>query len=515
MNEFIQQPLYYTMIWTSIFKDLQQISPDDQSFVKKIPAPIPKGVKRLRLQCRPRSESIFAEVDIESRFQEYIDHPWVDEAKSQIIRENFRESFSRKIHKNWSLLVFDNEGRFRGRWDPSFSDWKEIGEYESSCGFEDGLIGEGVWHFHLSTTTKKVSTQIQIDIEAALDVPENGASCYKKPLHLFEADANADNQLAWRLGELHEHSLRSAGRFTPEDTLSIYQEIGYNFLALTDHDAPPLKALQRSFSIAVLRGQEIRWPFGHALLLGMRDWMPPNADENPDHVGELIHETHVQGGLFGILHPFAIQAGKGESLWTIDSLNWGKVDLLEIWSGSWRQRFPEILKSFDLWDKLLNRGHHIFGFCGKGSGEPANAEILEQSPKTAVLSEGLSEGSLLSALKLGHFYATCEPAISLHIESDYGEAFMGDELHLPANKPFVLYITISQLDGAYLRIKTNQGIYCEMPASSKKETQLKFYERAGNEPRWFRVEIYRYGRPVDDLLAFSNPIFVRPLSSVQ
>ncbi|MGC9330123.1 MAG: hypothetical protein ACP5I1_20980, partial [Candidatus Hinthialibacter sp.] len=107
-----------------------------------------------------------------------------------------------------------------------------------------------------------------------------------------------------------------------------------------------------------------------------------------------------------------------------------------------------------------------------------------------------------------------EPAISLHLESDYGGALMGDELCLPVNKSYTLHIFISRLDGSYLRIKSNQGVYGQMPTSSQKETQLTLYERSGNQPQWYRIEIYRYGRPLDELLAFSNPVFVRPILSV-
>ncbi|MGC9330015.1 MAG: hypothetical protein ACP5I1_20430, partial [Candidatus Hinthialibacter sp.] len=342
------------MMWTPIFDAAQRISADDQSFVKKIPVQIPQGTKRLRLQCRPAYQPVLTEADIESRFQEYIKHPWIDPAKSQTIRENFREVLLRKFRNNWFLSIFDDKGKFRGRWDPSFTDWKEIGEHNSSCGFEDGLIEEGVWRLHLSITAKSSSLGIQIAIEATFDVPENSVSNKINPIDLFEANANSSSQLAWRLGELHEHSSRSAGRLSPENVLTIYETLGYNFLALTDHDIPPLKTPPCPFSIGLLRGQEIRWPFGHALLLGVRDGLPSNAGEKPDHVGDIIHETHAQGGLFGILHPFSIQTSKKETLWTSDSPYWEKVDLLEIWPGSWRKRFPEILKAFDLWNKQLN-----------------------------------------------------------------------------------------------------------------------------------------------------------------
>jgi hypothetical protein len=52
-----------------------------------------------------------------------------------------------------------------------------------------------------------------------------------------------------------------------------------------------------------------------------------------------------------------------------------------------------------------------------------------------------------------------------------------------------------------------------MPASSSRDSQLKFFERATMDVKWYRVEVYRYGRPLDELLAFSNPVFARGMVS--
>ena len=42
----------------------------------------------------------------------------------------------------------------------------------------------------------------------------------------------------WYKGNLHTHTTRSDGRKTPEDTIALYRQNGYDFLAMTDHWKP-------------------------------------------------------------------------------------------------------------------------------------------------------------------------------------------------------------------------------------------------------------------------------------
>ena len=39
----------------------------------------------------------------------------------------------------------------------------------------------------------------------------------------------------WFKGNLHTHTNRSDGRLSPEESVALYREHGYDFMALTDH----------------------------------------------------------------------------------------------------------------------------------------------------------------------------------------------------------------------------------------------------------------------------------------
>ena len=40
----------------------------------------------------------------------------------------------------------------------------------------------------------------------------------------------------WYKGNLHSHTTVSDGKMTPEQSVEVYKEHGYNFLALSEHD---------------------------------------------------------------------------------------------------------------------------------------------------------------------------------------------------------------------------------------------------------------------------------------
>ncbi|MEW6237482.1 MAG: CehA/McbA family metallohydrolase [Candidatus Omnitrophota bacterium] len=454
----------------------------------------------------------YSDDNADSSFILYANHPDIQAAQKQMLKNEF-SAVLHKIKKNSpSVLFFDPKKNFRGRWDASFSDWKTISAKKASDGFAAGPVAAGEWKAQiLVPALGGASLRAHLQVESSAEDEESSVSAmvYQWPDH--EPQAGDER---WYIGELHEHTSNSNGALSPEATADLYKSLDYQFLALTDHDFRPLATFGKTPPLELIRGQEIRTFFGHALLLGIKDYLRWRSENEPFDLDVLIYETHRLGGLFCALHPFAMSAdGKSDS-WQGAEASWSRIDLLEIWPGRWRQRFPEILKALDLWDSLLNRGLRIYGVCGKGSGVPMNERSVETLPKTAVFSEGPNETELLGALKQGRFYSTREPGVSFWAYSNHGGAMMGDELRLPAGEPYQLVLDVSLMEKrGFVRIKSNEGIYCEMPLSSTKDSHLEFIEFSKTEVRWFRAEVYQYGRPLDELAALTNPIFVRGVMS--
>ncbi len=447
-------------------------------------------------------------------FTAYTHHPALSDDQKALIREASEQAYRRLLNRFPNLHLFDTEETFRGRWDPSFSDWRMLGADGADDGFIPGSIAAGSWTLQVSIPVRlrepaALSIQIEGSESASAPVPEEKTVAFINP----ETETPSD-ELNWAIGELHEQSRRGQGAMSVQQTFEAYQQAGYHFLAIADPDMPPHTSLPHPPPITPIRSQEVETAFGHVLLLGTEERIPAYDEDGPLNTEEISQFAHLQGGLFCVAHPFALNAAGNGLSWRGEKMDWTKADLVEIWPGPWPQRFPEVMKAFDWWDGLLNRDIRIFGVCGKDDSEPMTGDRVEETAKTILLSEGNSETQLLSALKQGHFYSSIEAGISLRLDSEYGGALMGDELKIPENAPYIMHVEVTQLDrGGFLRVKSNEGIHCEMPISSVRYTHRKFFERAKPGVKWFRVEVYRYGRPLDELLGFTNPVFVRGMVS--
>jgi len=497
--------------WNLLIDEEWTLPASSQGTQRIIPFHIESGAKLIRF-CVEFFLISEGEDGAEAAFSLYADHPGIQAAQKQLLKDEF-PAVLLSIRKNApTVLFFDPEKTFRGRWDASFSDWKVIGLKKASDGFAAGPIAAGEWKAQvLVPALGGASLRAHLRAESCAEDEESSVSvmAYQWP----DQEPSQEDE-RWYIGELHEHTRRSRGALSPEETADLYKSLDYQFLALTDHDVRPFESFGKTPPLPLIRGQEIRTFCGHALLLGIKNFLRWQSEDEPFDLDVLIYETHRLGGLFCALHPFAMSADGKNYSWQGSESLWSSIDFLEIWSGRWRQRFPEIMKALDLWDSLLNRGLRIYGVCGKGSGAVLNERSVEALPKTAVFGEGPNETELLSALKQGRFYSTREPAVSFWAYSNHGGAMMGDELRLPAGEPYQLVLDVSLMEkNGFVRIKSNEGIYCEMPLSSTKDSHLEFIEFSKPEVRWFRAEIYQYGRPLDDLAALTNPIFVRGVMS--
>ena len=445
----------------------------------------------------------------------YTSHSSITVEQKEKLRNNLLENKELNNTFPFQIQYYDAEESFRGRWNSAIETELYLGRYCASEGFIAGNIPEGQWFGTiLIPPCLPQKLKLVIQFETCDETKEEQDF---SPNFYFDDEvepaSEEDENRKWFIGELHEHTRRSCGAFSPDETIEVYERQGFHFLALSDHDVQPVTAIAKEPHLSILRGEELESFFGHYMLLGTRRHVRWFQDQEVRNLEYMIHETHSQGGLFGILHPYGLRQGTGLSL-SLDSKNWSLIDFMEVWPGGWDERFPEILKALDLWDYLLNRDIRIMGTCGKGGYLPSREDVMQRIPKYVIYSESSSESDLLAALKLGHSYMTVEPAVVLWAESQYGGAFMGDELRIPISKPFILRVTVTQVERCFIRIKTNNGILCEMPVSSLRDTDLKFNLRSQLHIQWFRVEVYRFGRPIDQLMALTNPLFVRGMVSV-
>lgn len=215
----------------------------------------------------------------------------------------------------------------------------------------------------------------------------------------------------WR-GNLHTHSDHSDGALPPKKISHLYQEAGYDFVAITDHFRAeygfPLtdtRAL-RTTAFTTLLGAELHAPrteFStewHIIAVGLPLGFPPpgSAESGP----ELARRARAAGAFIGMAHPAA------SLLTLLDAESLDAAHAVEVYNAlsAWEDRGD----SWHLCDLLLGRGHRLGVYAAD------DAHFQPQDPPgcaawVQVRAESLNPTALLAALKAGHYYSSTGPEI--------------------------------------------------------------------------------------------------------
>jgi hypothetical protein len=215
----------------------------------------------------------------------------------------------------------------------------------------------------------------------------------------------------WR-GNLHTHSSSSDGALSPEQVSRLYQEAGYDFVAITDHfraeygfPVTDSRAL-RTPAFTTLLGAELHAPGAtpfaewHIIAVGLPlGFAPPAPGESGP---ELARRARAAGAFIGMAHPAA-------SLLTLaDAESLDAAHAVEAHNAL--AAHEDRADSWHLYDLLLSRGHKLGAYAAD------DAHFQPQDPPgcaawVQVRAESLDPAALLAALKAGHYYASTGPEI--------------------------------------------------------------------------------------------------------
>lgn len=496
--------------WNPLLHQSHAVTPNEYPCLVEYTFKIENPVKKLRISCSETTATrSVPETNASTVANEYFSFPDLKEPQKQLNQSYIQEQIQAIPKQGWAVQLFDSDQLFRGRWDSSFTSWKTISEFNADEGFVGGPLPAGIWRYIIFIYTPYL---INPTINILIEHCEEGDSPPDfVPFDLSTQMASIQSDPRWYAGELQESTTRSNGKLSVQETVHSYQHLAYSFLSIADLDMQPLSALPQQPGLGLIRGQILPTPNGKFNALGVNQFLTWYKQNQAIPLQELFYEIHSHGGLVKKLNPFRVDELEND----INSIPWEHVDLLQIWEGFWHQRFPEIMKSFQLWDSLLNLDIRIAGVCGKGNEIEVNAKNVETLPKLLVQSKSQSETDLLNAMKMGMCYSTIEPGLDFWVESEYGGIITGEELQLPDTSVFTIRLDVNGAgERCFFRIISNDGLFCEMPVMARKDpVQMKFTDYAEPKVRWYRVELYRYGRPIDELLAFTNPVFVRGVIS--
>ena len=214
----------------------------------------------------------------------------------------------------------------------------------------------------------------------------------------------------WR-SNLHAHSTRSDGKWSPEAVYQMYRDGGYDFMAITDHFKPqygwPIVDTTpfRSDNFTTLIGAEIHtdgMEFGngwHIVALGLPfDFAHTPAGET----GPQLAKRALDAGAFVIAaHPqwYAMTEG--------DFLSLGDIHAVEVYNAGVGHD-SDTAESTYMLDLMLARGKRIYACATDDAHFNINARDRMMG-WVKVKSETLSPESILTALKAGDFYSSTGP----------------------------------------------------------------------------------------------------------
>lgn len=209
-------------------------------------------------------------------------------------------------------------------------------------------------------------------------------------------------------GNLHTHSTASDGKLSPERVCQTYRELGYDFLALTDHFLEnyrfPLSDTRpyRTDDFTTILGAELHagrtstdelW---HILAVGLPlDFAQPSKEETGPQIAARALEA---GAYVAAAHP------AWYNLTEEDVLSLGPVHAIETINGT-SEDHNDRIDSWYMLDVLLARGYRYTACATDDTHFFAERGDLGLG-WVQVKSETLDPDALLDALKAGHYYSS-------------------------------------------------------------------------------------------------------------
>ena len=222
----------------------------------------------------------------------------------------------------------------------------------------------------------------------------------------FTVDGN------WYRGCLHVHSTESDGSMPPERLLRHYQMGGFDFVAITDHEAVTDRSALTQSDFLVLRGIELsvgRAELGqtyHVVGVGFEEGFTARRGWTAQ---EAVDETNRFGGVAIVAHPY------WSGLTAADLLAVQGYAAFEVYNAGCEGEIARGYAHYH-WDELLTRGCPVRAVAADDSHWPGFDSLRAW---TMVRARELTRSAIVEALREGHFYASTGPEIySVCVEDD-------------------------------------------------------------------------------------------------
>ena len=307
----------------------------------------------------------------------------------------------------------------------------------------------------------------------------------------------------WFRGELHAHTLHSDGAFSLAEIVARALDRKLDFLVIADHNTmTAFKELENldTHGLLVIPAIELTTFHGHALALGVNEWIDWRTGYQDWTIEKAADLTRVLGGVFIMAHPNDIGNPFCTGCkWEYADFDLSKADGIEIWNGMWRQENEDNLH---MWQKLQACGSHLVATAGCDFHD--DTQWSEGAPFTYIYAEKLTVPALLQGIRHRQVWISNGP----HLDISVSDAVNGDRAGI--GETFITNIDSVNLNVIWTDVPSEtrlvvicrKGINCEsiikengyaqfsMITSVDDDLWIELYSRAGN------------------LLAMTNPVSV-------
>jgi hypothetical protein len=333
--------------------------------------------------------------------------------------------------------------------------------------------------------------------------------------------------IRWAACELHTHTLHSDGKQTLLELANGAKSLGFECIALTDHNTmtglQDRESVEEATNLKIIPGMEWTTFYGHMVTIGMDafvDWRSRGIGD----IHQGIAEIHAKGGVAGMAHPFRIGSPICTGCyWEYEISDWNDIDYIEVWSGTFPPIRKDNLRAFQLWTDRLNAGYRI----AATSGRDWHFQTETQDP-ISVTYLGLEDGEenslrnqAVKAISQGRVSVTIGPLITMEIEKANLVYAIGDLI--PLDDPFTIveksvcqahiHVHFSVRKGIWeiadqrftLLVVGNTGIVgkCLIPSMDADYCMdIKHLDLI-----WVRAELWGTVRGVRVLIAFTNATY--------
>ncbi len=218
-------------------------------------------------------------------------------------------------------------------------------------------------------------------------------------------------------GALHVHTTRSDGSTTPEETLERYQELGYQFVALTDHRYYNYNNYGEN-NLTIIPGMEMDASFVgenqdgvhcfHTVVIGPEknngfeqdERLPSGKLRVPQDIQPDLDSYHQKNNMTIYCHP----EWSNTPVHEYEHLEGNFA--MELYNTGCALENEMDTDNGIYWDYLLHEGKKIYGVATD------DGHTYNQIGKGYVMVNAENNvDSILNALKEGNFYASCGPEI--------------------------------------------------------------------------------------------------------